>query len=363
MNGSATLVQVRRGLLPFIGLALSFLFCGVMLLLFQIDPVKTYGSIFSRAFGSINGISQTIGAAIPMIVIAAGISFAQKAGIFNIGAEGQMMMGALGAQLAAMQTQGLSPVPAILFTLLGGFVSGALWASLPGLLRAGLGINEIVVTIMMNQIAAYLLAFLVRSPLKDPNDFNSQAVLIPQNAQLPSLVGDTKIHLGLVVAILLLIALFALVRYTAFGYRITVVGASPRTATYSGISAPGVVFLTFLIAGGIAGLAGANEVAGMQYRLTGSISNGYGFVGLTVAMIAGGNPLMIMAVSVLYSALQVGGLVIQITQHVPMELANIIQAVTVLFVLCTENFYVAYRNNREKRQRARALRAEEVQNG
>jgi len=344
--------RLIRALLPFAGLALSFLVCGVMLLFFGIDPLKTYASIFTRAFGSANGIAQTVCSAIPMIIVAAGIDFAKKAGIFNIGAEGQMMMGALGAQLAAMQTQGLPPAAAVPATLAGGFVFGALWALLPGILKASLRVNEIVVTIMMNQIASYLLAYLVRSPLKDPKDFNSQSVVIPESARLPSLFSGSKIHMGLVVALLLILFLWLLSRRTSFGYRVEVVGASPKTAAYAGISVPRTVLAAFLLAGGIAGIAGANEVSGLQHRLTASISNGYGFVGLTVAMIADGNPIMIAIVSVLYSALQAGGLMIQITQHVPMELANIIQAVTVLFVLSSDAIYKGFAGRAPKKRAA-----------
>lgn len=352
--------KLRQILLTFIGLALSFLVSGIMLIFFNINPVKTYGSIFSRAFGSVNGITQTVNSAIPMIIIAAGIDFARRAGIFNIGAEGQMMLGAVGAQLAAMQTQRLCAPVAILVTLLGGALFGTLWALLPALFKTLIGVNEIVVLIMMNQIASFLLGYLVRAPLKDPGDSNNQAVMIPENAQLPVIIPGIKIHMGFVIAILLVVALWLVMRITSYGFRMSVVGLSPRASAYAGISAPKVVFITFLIAGGISGLAGANQVTGLQYRLTGTITNNYGFVGLTIAMISGSNPIMILIVSILYSALQVGGLVIQITQRVPMELANIIQAVTVLFVMCADNIYSLYIAQKDRKYKILALSKKEA---
>jgi simple sugar transport system permease protein len=328
-----------RGLFPVIALIFSFLVCGVMLICFGIDPIKTYVSIFAHAFGSLNGISETTGAAIPMTIVAAGIIFVRRVGVFNLGAEGQVLLGALGAQIAASQCAGLAAPLALSFTILGGMAFGALWALIPALLRVTLKVNEIVVCIMLNQIALYFIGYLVRSPLKDPLDFNAQSVVIPPGARMPRFIPDTKIHAGLVLALFLIAAVSLLLKYTTYGYRVRVVGASERTAVYAGIPAGLTILSAFLIGGAASGLAGANEVMGVAHRLQGTISNNYGFVGLTVAMIAKNNLVVLIAVSVLYSALQVGGLVIQITQRVPMELANIIQAVTVLFVLSADFLY------------------------
>ncbi|MDR2049865.1 MAG: ABC transporter permease [Treponema sp.] len=328
-----------RWLFPVAALAFSFLICGVMLFCFGIDPVKTYVSIFSHAFGSLNGISETTGAAIPMTIVAAGIIFVKRVGVFNLGAEGQVLFGALGAQIIASRCAGLAAPLALPATILGGMAFGAIWALIPALLRVTLKVNEIVVCIMLNQIALYFIGYLVRGPLKDPHDFNAQSVVIPPGARMPQFVPDTKIHAGLVLALLLIVAVFLLLKYTTYGYRVRVVGASERTAVYAGIPAGLTILSAFLIGGAASGLAGANEVMGVAHRLQGTISNNYGFVGLTVAMIAKNNLFILIAVSILYSALQVGGLVIQITQRVPMELANIIQAVTVLFVLSADFLY------------------------
>jgi simple sugar transport system permease protein len=325
-----------RGLFPVIALVFSFLVCGVMLFCFGIDPLRTYVSIFSHAFGSLNGISETAGAAIPMAIVAAGIIFVKRVGIFNLGAEGQVLFGALGAQLVASRCGALPAPLALSVTILGGMAFGAAWALIPALLRVTLKVNEIVVCIMLNQIALYFIAYLVRGPLKDPADFNAQSVVIPPAARMPQFVADTKIHAGLVFALFLIAAVFLLLKYTTYGYRVRVVGASERTAIYAGIPAGLTILSVFLAGGAISGLAGAGEVMGVAHRLQGTISNNYGFVGLTVAMIAKNNLVVLVAVSILYSALQVGGLVIQITQRVPMELANIIQAVTVLFVLSAD---------------------------
>lgn len=349
-----------RILIPIVGLFLSFFVCGIMLLFFHIDPIRTYISIFTKAFGSSSGISQTILSAIPILVVATGIDLGRRAGIFNLGAEGQMILGAVGAQLIGLMTAGLPAVTAIVLTLLGGMLFGAFWAFIPTILKTAGGVNEIVVLIMTNQIAIYLLGWLVRGPLKDPGSSNNQGTLIPENAWLPSLTADTKVHIGILIALVLLFVLRYLLKRSSFGYRIAIVGNSERSADYAGVSAKKTIFLTFLLSGAIAGLAGANQVAGVHHRLTGSISNNFGWTGLTVAMISGENPMMMLAVSVLYSALEVGGLIIQVTDKVPMQLADIIQAVTVLFVISTQSIALMRQETKKKIQRQKSLVEQEA---
>ncbi|MDR0519937.1 MAG: ABC transporter permease [Clostridiales Family XIII bacterium] len=335
--------NITKSLFPVVGLLLSFIVCGAILPFFNINPFSTYASIFGRAFGTMNGLSETIGAAVPSVIVAIGIVFVIRVGIFNLGAEGQVMFGALGAQIAAVAF-GSAPAPvAILLTLLGGMAFGAFWAFIPAILRVTLKVNEIVVCIMLNQVAIYAIGFLVRKPLKDPNDFNAQAVIIPENAWMPQFIENTKIHFGLAIALALIVFIAWVIKRTVFGFRVNVVGASERTAVYAGIPAWRTILLTFVIGGAISGIAGANEVMGIAHRLQATVSGNYGWTGITVAMIAKNNPFMLIIVSVLYSALQVGGLVIQITQHVPMELANIVQAMTVLFVLSSDFLYGKYR--------------------
>ena len=344
----------QKVLISVSGLFLSFLVCGLMLLCFHINPIQTYVSIFTKAFGK-SGITQTILSAVPIMIVAAGIDFGRRAGIFNLGAEGQMIAGAVGAQIVGLLVGDLPILPAVALTLLGGVFFGALWALIPTALKTFAGANEIVVLIMMNQIAIYLLGWLVRGPLKDPGSSNNQGKMIPQNAWLPTLMGNTKIHIGLLAAILLLLLLRYLLKKTAFGYQVAVVGNSGRSADYAGMSAKRTIFITFLISGAIAGLAGANQVAGVHHRLTGAISNNFGWTGLTVTMISGENPIVMIIISILYSALDVGGLIIQVTDKVPMQLADIIQAITVLFVICAQSIAVLRQDKKQRAQRQKLL--------
>lgn len=327
----------KKILIPVIGLLLSFVVCGLLLAGFDIDPTHTFISIFKKAFGSPGGISQTLVSAIPILMIACAVDLGRKSGIFNLGVEGQMIAGAAGAQVFGLMTGGWHSAAAIAWTLLGGIFFGVLWTLIPAVLKAVVGINEIVILIMTNQIASYLLGWLVRGPLKDPNSSNNQGVPIPEAAWLPQFSTETKIHFGLILVLVILIVMQIILHCTSMGYEISVVGNSIRSAKYCGISVKKTILATFLISGGIAGLAGANQVSGVHHYLTGSTSNGFGWTGLTVAMIAGENPFVMILVSVLYSALEVGALIIQVTDKVPMQLANVIQAVTVLFVICAQS--------------------------
>ena len=327
------------------GAVIAFLFCGVLLLLFNIDPLETYTAIFTKALGSESGIAQTLVSASPILLAAIGIELAGRAGIVNLGAEGQMIAGAVGAQLVIMGCGNLPMFPAIVLTLAGGMLFGALWTLVPSVLKVNFGVNEIVVLIMTNQIASYLLGWLVRDPLKDPKSSNNQGALIPENVWIPRLDINTKIHIGIFLTAIVLFVYWILKR-TILGFRIQVVGESERSAVYAGISRGKIMFGTFLASGALAGLAGALQVTGVHHRLTGSISGGFGWTGIMVAMIAGSNPVALALVAILYSALSVGNLIIQVTSKVPTQLADIIQAIVVLFVIGAQSIYEMFKKRR-----------------
>lgn len=335
-----------RILVSIAGAVIAFLFCGILLLLFGINPVETYIAIFTKALGSESGIAQTLVSASPILLTAIGIELARRAGIINLGAEGQMIAGAVGAQLAVFGCGNLPTIPAIGITLAAGLLFGALWTVIPAILKVNFGVNEIVVLIMTNQIASYLIGWLVRDPLKDPKSSNNQGALIPENTWIPRLEINGKIHIGIFLTILLLIFVYWLLKRTTLGFRIQVVGESERSAVYAGISGKKVMLGTFLASGALAGLAGALQVTGVHHRLTGSVSGGFGWTGIMVAMIAGENPVVLALVAVLYSALSVGNLIIQVTSKVPTQLADIIQAIVVLFVIGAQSIYEMLRKRR-----------------
>lgn len=321
------------------GVAAAFIAGGILLSIFGINPAATYAAILSKAFGSTTGLRQTLITSAPILLAAAGIELAKRAGVMNLGAEGQIIAGAVGAQLAALACGDLPPVLAVVIVLLSGIAAGMLWILIPAILKVNFGVNEIVVLIMTNQIASYILGWLVRGPLKDPQSSNNQGALIPEAAWLPQLPLPVKLHAGIIIAVAVMLLTYWIYNRTTLGYRLKVVGKSKRSAEYAGISVKKVMFGAMAVSGALAGLAGAIQVAGVHHRVTGSISNGFGWTGLMVAMLVGRNPVLLLIVTLLYSALSAGNLIIQVTDKVPAQLADIIQAIIVLFVVGAQSIY------------------------
>lgn len=319
------------------GLLAALILCSVLLLPFEINPVNTFRTIFTKSLGTPGGIAQTLITATPMLLVAVGVELANCAGVINLGAEGQIVAGAIAAQVAALHLDHMFSALGIALVLLAGLLGGAIYTLIPAILKVKLDVNEIVVLIMTNQIISYIVAWLVRSPLKDPNSSNNQGALIPESLWFPTVFRD--VHIGTVIAVILTIAVYWVLKKTTLGYEISVVGKSKKSADYAGISKNRIAFLTFLLSGAIAGMAGAVQVSGVQHRLTGSISNGYGWSGIMVAMLAGKSPVALIVVTILYSALDVGNLIIQLTDKVPTQLAEIVQAIIVLAIVVARNIY------------------------
>ncbi len=328
---------IGKSIATVLGLLAAIMLCSILLIIFGINPVNTFASIFTKSLGTSGGMAQTFVATTPILLVAVGVELANRAGVINLGAEGQIVAGAIAAQVVALNIYRFPSTVGIALVLFAGLVGGAIYTLIPAVLKVKLEVNEIVVLIMTNQIISYIVAWLVRSPLKDPNSSNNQGELINENLWFSNIFGD--IHIGVVIAIILTIVVYLILKKTVFGYEISVVGKSKKSADYAGISKNKIALSVFLLSGAIAGLAGSIQVLGVQHRLTGSISNGYGWSGIMVAMVAGKNPVALIIVTVLYSALDVGNLIIQITDKVPTRLAEIVQAIIVLAIVVARNIY------------------------
>jgi simple sugar transport system permease protein len=298
--------------------------------------------MFTGAFGSLDALADTLMRATPLLLTALGTTVAFKGGQWNIGGEGQIYFGALGATLTALAFSGLPLWLHLPLCVVGGFLGGALWALPAGLLKAGRGVSEIITTLMLNYVAVFLIGYLVNGPLQGASDFMPQTATIPETARLPLLSDGARLHAGAVLALLLVIAVYFLLQRTTLGYNFRAVGENARASRYGGIRVPLVIVLVMAISGGLSGLAGANEVLGYHYRLFDGISPGYGFTGIIVALLGRLNPFGALASSVLFSGLIVGANEMQRVVGVPTAIAGIIQATIVLFVLGAE-ILVEYR--------------------
>ena len=307
-----------------IGLAIA-LFVGTLLLLGAgHDPLKIYSRMFDASLGGPDAWSITLNRAIPLGLAGLAVAVAGSRGLWNIGAEGQIIAGAIAASWVARIGGSWPGLILILMMLVAAVGGGALLALGPAMARAKLGVNEIITTLMLNEVALRLVKWLIHGPWKDPDSFNFPlAPMLPDQARLPTLFG--RAHFGLLIAAAVIIVISVAVRYTAWGYELRIAGSSEATARYSGISLPKKVLAVLVLSGAIAGLAGGVELTGTADRLTESISNGFGFAGIIVAALALMRPSGVAAVAILFGAVQIGGQSIQ-TLGVSSSVSTILQA-------------------------------------
>lgn len=327
---------LASGLLIVGPMVLALAVCAILVRLDGADPVVAYAVLFRGAFGSVDSFVDVIMRATPLLLAGLGTAVAFKGGQWNIGGEGQIYFGALGATLVGLAFRGLPLVVHLPLTLLGAVLGGALWALGPALLKARRGVSEIISTLMLNYIAIFIIRYLVKGPLQGASEFMPQTAVIPEAARLPFLFPPWRLHAGTLLALVLAFGVYFLLQRTSLGYEFRAVGQNPTAARYGGIRVPAMVVLIMVISGGLAGLAGANEVLGYHYKLFDGFSPGYGFTGIIVALLGRLNPAGIILSSVLFSGLIVGANEMQRVVGVPTAIAGIIQGVVVLFVLGSE---------------------------
>jgi len=323
---------------PLLAVLAALLIGAVLLLLLGANPISAYGALVAGAFGSVSGLTQSLVKATPLLLVGLGICIAFRASVINIGAEGQIIVGALMAtwfSLAFRTWPGWLLIPA---TMLMGFLAGAAWGFIPGILKARLSVNEILSTVMMNAIALQLMNLLIRGPLIDPagvsaGTYLAQSERLPEQVWLPRLVPQTLLHAGVIVAVALAVAVYFFLWRTTIGYRIRAVGLNPDAARYAGIRVPVYQALSLTLAGGFAGLAGVVEVIGVQHRLLEGITSGYGFSGIVAALFGGLHPLGLIPAAWLFGSLLVGADMMQRAVQVPSALVDTLQGLVVLFVV------------------------------
>ncbi len=307
-----------------IGLVVALTIGIVLLMGAGHDPVVVYERMFVAALGDPDSWAVTLNRAVPLGLAGLAVAIAGSMGLWNIGAEGQILVGAVFAAGVARVGEGWSGPVLLMAMLAGGAVGGGLWALGPAVARAKIGVNEILTTLMLNEVALRLIQWLIHGPWKDPDSYNFPlAPMLPEQGHLPTLFG--RAHIGVVVAVAV-IALFAVaVNRTAWGFELRVAGSSGATARYAGISLERKILTVLMLSGAVAGLAGGIELAGTADRLTEGISNGFGFAGIIVAALALMRPSGVAAVALLFGAVQIGGQSIQ-TLGVSSSVSTILQA-------------------------------------
>lgn len=350
MNTRLYLAKLIDLLLPVLAMVIALVVGVLLLFLLGTDPIEAYSALIQGALGNISGITQTLTKATPLLLVGLGICIAFRGGVINIGGEGQIVVGALAATAFGVGFRDLPALVLLPLTLISGAAAGLIWGGIPGLLKARLGVNEILTTVMMNQIALRLMNFLLRGPMLDPEHVAAgtsipQSAALPESIWLPRLVPRTLFHSGAILAVLLALAVYFLLWRTTIGYRIRAVGLNPHASRYAGIPVAKYVTLSLALSGMLCGLAGAVEVLGVHHRMLEGLSGGYGFSGIVAALFGKLHPLGAIPASALFGALLVGADKMQRAVQVPSALAIALQGLVVLFVVSSD-LYVRRRTRR-----------------
>lgn len=293
-------------------------------------------ALFHGGFGSWDALLETLMESTPIMLTGLAATLAFRAQIWNIGAEGQLAAGAMASFWAAMSL-GFLPAPLLFVAIvLAGFLGGALCGWIPGFLKARLNTNEIIVTVMMNYVVRYGLSFMLAGPWKDPTSFYLQSSMIPDRSFFPILVSGSRLHAGFAIAIIVAVVFYILLFRTSFGYEVRALGLNPVASRFKGIPIERIVILVMVLSGGVAGLAGAGELVGVEHRLRLDIFANYGFTGIIIAMLANLHPLGVIVAAIFFGGLVNGSLGMQITLGVPVSIVYVIQAVVLLFLLAAQ---------------------------
>ena len=328
----ATALTLAAGIILFLALGQR---PGVALHTFFVKPVSTG-----------NGVAELLLKAAPLILIAQGLTIGFRANVWNIGAEGQLTLGAIAASALAIRFDGTTSGWLLPAMVAAGILGGVAWAAVPAYLRTRFHANEILVTLMLTYVAGLLLSYLVHGPMRDPQGLNfPQSILFGESALFANLVAGTRLNVSVVFALAVTLGAWIFVTRTFAGYQMLVGGLAPLAARYAGFSETRAVWTALLIGGAAAGLAGVGEVAGPLGQLLPTVSPGYGFAAIIVAFVGRLHPLGILVAGLLMSLLYLGGEAAQITLQVPYAVTSLFQGI-LLFCLLGSDLFVFYRVRR-----------------
>lgn len=318
---------------PIVSVLVALLLGSILLLFIKVNPLEAYRYLIFANFSNFYNLAEVFVKATPIILTGLAFTFAFRTGLFNIGGEGQMFAGAIAAVFVGLKTGHLSPIITIPLCLIAAMLAGAVWGIIPGILKGVFGSSEIIVTIMFNYVALYLVSFVVDRPLREASGFYPQTDLIGKNAFLPYIIPKTRLHIGFIVAALLVFIVYLILWKTPFGFRLRAVGFNPDGAEYSGIDIKRNIIISLAISGALAGVAGFTEINGIHHRLLDNFSRNVGFDGIAAALLGSANPLGVFVSALLLGMLQTGANAMQRGVGVPANIVSIIQALIIILVL------------------------------
>ncbi|HEV8387610.1 MAG TPA: ABC transporter permease [Nitrososphaera sp.] len=323
---------------PFASASLAFVVGAIILGATGIDVGRAYATMFQGAFGSVFGFGDVMLKTISLLLTGLAVSVAFRCRQWNIGAEGQLYMGALGGTLVGISMVGMIPGVAIFLGIILSFIFGSLFALVPAVLKVKFGVNEVISTVLLNFVAFLFISFLLHGPIKAPG-FNPYSPEIDDASQMPILIPGTRLHAGLIIAGLATAGVYYLWK-TKIGFEIRSVGANIKAARYAGMNITRSVLITLGISGGLAGVAGGLLVSGVQHVLIEGISPGYGFIAVIIALLGRQHPIGVAIVAFFFSVLMTGSETMYRTLGVPSAFSMTLQALVLVFVLVGQLFVV-----------------------
>ena len=344
-----------RGLIiPILAVFTAIVVGSIFMMINNYDPLAAYGGMLDGALGSKRAIARTILNSVPFVFGGLSVAFAFKGGLFNIGGEGQLFMGAVAAAWIGVTALGIPPWLHIFLSLLAGCIAGAIWGGIPGALKAFTGAHEVITTIMFNFIGIVFAGWLVskggegqkQGPLVDPDPMNivPRTAEIAESARLPLLEwGREPMHLGIILALVAAALIWWLVWKTPFGFGLRMLGLNPSAARYSGVSVVRNTFITMAVDGGLAGLAGTVETLGRNYYFAPNFNVGYGFDSIAIALLGRNHPIGVVLSALLFGVMDAGSTRMQLNAHVPSEIIKVVQALILAFVAANEIIRYIYR--------------------
>jgi simple sugar transport system permease protein len=322
-----------RPLIPVLALLGTFILTSGLIIWSNANPFETYYQFLIGPLSNRVSILEVLVKSTPLILTGVAITFAFATGYYNIGAEGQLYAGAIAASGLGLLVGNLPPVLAITIMILGGFIAGMIWALTPALLKVKLEVDEVVTTLLLNSVMAYIVSALLNGPWRDPASGWPQSPEIALSAQFPKLIARSRLNLGFIVAIAAVIVLWFVLTRTAFGLKMRAVGLGKPAARFAGINVARTTLIAALISGGVAGIAGVAEVAGIQYHLIGELSANYGYTGVIIATLGGLNAWGVGLAALFFGLVDTGAQTVSRTLGVPIYLGEVTQATMLLVAL------------------------------
>ncbi len=322
-----------KALIPIVAVLVTFIITSIFIILAGANPFEAYYNFIIVPLSTRFSALEVLVKATPLIFTGIAVTFAFAAGYYNIGAEGQLYAGAVAAAWVGATFTNLPAIAVVPLMLVMGFLAGVLWALIPALLKVKLKVDEVVTTLLMNSIIMYIISALLNGPWRDPETGWPKSPEFFEAARFVQLIPRSRLHLGFVIALVVVVIVFVIIKRTPLGLQMRAVGASKAGAQFAGINVNRTMLIAALVSGGIAGLAGVSEIAGIHYHLISELSGGYGYTGIIVATLGGLNPFGATVAALFIGLIDTGAQTVSRVLGVPVYLGDVVQSTLLLITL------------------------------